>query len=130
MSEKFRLDRKIGFQNTFYTISINVTIDSISPSIILRSICLAESRSICKYNVFNLLRIYTLISTLCSKCSKISKNSGLPKKRPGLTAQTQIRLLLPIRVFSVCYSDKHSVNFSLNNHHFLGGPEREKCSKF
>ena len=38
MSEKFRLDRKIGFQNTFYTKSINVTIDSIGPSIILRSI--------------------------------------------------------------------------------------------
>ena len=39
MSEKFRLDRKIGFQNTFYTKSINVIIDSIGPSIILKSIC-------------------------------------------------------------------------------------------
>ena len=38
MSEKFRLDCKIGFQNTFYTKSINVKIDSIGPSIILRSI--------------------------------------------------------------------------------------------
>ena len=38
MSEKLRLDRKTGFQNTFYTKSINVTIDSIGPSIILRSI--------------------------------------------------------------------------------------------
>ena len=38
MSEKFRLDRKIGFQNTFYTKCINVIIDSIGPSIILRSI--------------------------------------------------------------------------------------------
>ena len=38
MSEKFRLDRKIGFQNTFYAKSVNVTIDSIGPSIILRSI--------------------------------------------------------------------------------------------
>ena len=38
MSEKIRLDRKIGFQNTSYTKSINVTIDSIGPSIILRSI--------------------------------------------------------------------------------------------
>ena len=38
MSEKIRLDRKIGFQNTFYTKSINVTIDSIGPLIILRSI--------------------------------------------------------------------------------------------
>ena len=40
MSEKFRLDRKIGFQNTFYTKCINVIIDSIGPSIILRSILL------------------------------------------------------------------------------------------
>ena len=38
MSEKIWLDRKIGFHNTFYTISISVTIDSIGPSIILRSI--------------------------------------------------------------------------------------------
>ena len=39
MSEKKnRLDCKIGFQNTFYTKSINVTIDSIGSSIILRSI--------------------------------------------------------------------------------------------
>ena len=37
MSEKIRLDLKTGFQNTFYTRSINVTIDSIGPSIILRS---------------------------------------------------------------------------------------------
>ena len=38
MSEKFRLDRKIGFRNTFYTKCINVIIESIGPSIILRSI--------------------------------------------------------------------------------------------
>ena len=38
MSEKFRLDRKIGFRNTFYTKCINVIVDSIGPSIILRSI--------------------------------------------------------------------------------------------
>ena len=38
VSEKFRLDRKIGFRNTFYTKCINVIIDSIGPSIILRSI--------------------------------------------------------------------------------------------
>ena len=38
MSEKLRLDCKIGFQKTFYTKCINVTIDSIGPSIILRSI--------------------------------------------------------------------------------------------
>ena len=29
MSEKFRLDRTIGFQNMFYTKCINVIIDSI-----------------------------------------------------------------------------------------------------
>ena len=39
LSEKFRLDRKIGFQNTFHTKCTNVIIDSIGPSIILRSIC-------------------------------------------------------------------------------------------
>ena len=38
MSEKCRLDRKIGFRNTFYTNCINVIIDSIGPLIILRSI--------------------------------------------------------------------------------------------
>ena len=39
MYEKSKLDRKIGFQNTFYTKCINVIIDSIGLSIILRSIC-------------------------------------------------------------------------------------------
>ena len=38
MSEKFRLDRKIAFRNTFYPKCINVIIDCIGPSIILRSI--------------------------------------------------------------------------------------------
>ena len=38
MSEKFRIDHKIGFQNTFYTKCINVIFDIIGPSIILRSI--------------------------------------------------------------------------------------------
>ena len=38
MSEKIRLDRKIGFRNTFYIKCINVIIYSIGPSIILRSI--------------------------------------------------------------------------------------------
>ena len=37
MSKKIRLDRKIGFQNTFYTKCINVIVNSIGPSIILRS---------------------------------------------------------------------------------------------
>ena len=34
MSKKFRLDRKIGIQNMFYTKYINVIIESIGPSII------------------------------------------------------------------------------------------------
>ena len=42
MSEKFKLGRKIGFRNTFYTKCINVLIDSIGPSIILRSIYIGD----------------------------------------------------------------------------------------
>ena len=57
MSEKVRLDRKIGFQNTFFTKCINVIIDSIGPSIILRSILL-QTNSSCLY--------LTLSQTLCS----------------------------------------------------------------
>ena len=45
MSEKFRLDRKIGFRNTFYTKCINVIIDSIGPSIILRSILKCQMKN-------------------------------------------------------------------------------------
>ena len=44
MSEKFRLDRKIGFQNMFYIKCINVIIDSIGPLIILRSIVYKVSK--------------------------------------------------------------------------------------
>ena len=43
MSEKFRLDRKIHFRNMFYTKCINVIIDSIGPSIILRSLHIHKS---------------------------------------------------------------------------------------
>ena len=46
LSEKFRLDCKIGFQNTFYTKFINVIIDSIGPSIILRSIFRVLKRTV------------------------------------------------------------------------------------
>ena len=56
MSEKFRLDRKIGFQNTFYTKCINVITDSIGPSIILRSIYVLQ----CKRE-----RLNTVISRPC-----------------------------------------------------------------
>ena len=53
MFENFRLYRKIGFQNTFYTKCINVIIDSIGPSVILRSIFSFG-------NIFNHLIPYTL----------------------------------------------------------------------
>ena len=49
MSEKFRIHRKIGFQNTFYTKCINVIIDSIGPSIILRSISTVDSHHIVSF---------------------------------------------------------------------------------
>ena len=38
MSDKFRIDCKIDFQNMFYTKCTNIIIDSIGPSIIFRSI--------------------------------------------------------------------------------------------
>ena len=56
MSEKFRLDRKIGFQNTFYTKCINVIIDSIGPSIILRSIGYKFAKSVA-HNIFSMLTL-------------------------------------------------------------------------
>ena len=57
MSEKFRLDRKIGFQNTFYTKGINVIINSIGPSIILRSIVWTQFST-------NRTSVLTLIQTI------------------------------------------------------------------
>ena len=45
MSEKLRLDRKIGLRNTFYTKCINVIINSIGPSIIFRSIFQSINRN-------------------------------------------------------------------------------------
>ena len=47
MSEKIRLDRKIRFRNMFYTKCINFIINSIGPSIILRSICIYVHMYIC-----------------------------------------------------------------------------------
>ena len=61
MSEKFRPDRKIGFQNMFYTKCINVTI-------ILRSIyscILATSR----YNICHLLHVSFANSLTLLRCS-------------------------------------------------------------
>ena len=62
MSEKFKLDRKIGFQNTFYTKCINVIIDSIGPSIILRSI----------------YQKYELLKNLLSESFNLSEKSYVP----------------------------------------------------
>ena len=45
VSKKFKLDRKIGFQNTFYIKCVNVIFDSIGPSNILRSILLKVKRN-------------------------------------------------------------------------------------
>ena len=56
MSEKFRLDRKICFQNTFYTKCIIGIIDSIGPSIILRSIYKAILREIMRF-FLNMLKV-------------------------------------------------------------------------
>ena len=58
------------------------------------------------------------------KCSKILNTSCL-LLRPRHTMQTEIRLL----VLPVCYSDKHFVSSSPDNHYFIL-TEREKCSKF
>ena len=57
MSEKFRLDSKIGFQNTFYTKYINVIIDNIGPSIILRSIYTEPKKKLSLSWIVNLLYI-------------------------------------------------------------------------
>ena len=57
-SKKFRLDRKLDFQNMFYAKCINVIIDSIGPSIILRSILwkmehlLQKSKCFIFHNIF------------------------------------------------------------------------------
>ena len=58
MSEKFRFDRKIGFQNTFYTKYINVIIiiDNIGPSIILRSIFCSQRTLGCKVITNSMLK--------------------------------------------------------------------------
>ena len=60
MSEKFRIDRKIGFQNTFNTKCINVKSDSIGPSIILRSIFALSGIERENYNDYLLFIIYIL----------------------------------------------------------------------
>ena len=74
MSDKFRLDCRIGFQNTFYTKYINVIIDSIGPSIILRSIFLLikteifqKGKSILGFSFFSLTILLHRIARLENK---------------------------------------------------------------
>ena len=67
MSKKIRLGRKIGFQNTLYTKCINVLIDSICPSIILRSMLKIKRNVIitCKSNArLLLIKIHVRFSNL------------------------------------------------------------------
>ena len=54
MFEKFRLDRKIVFQNMLSSKCISVIIDSIGPSIILRSILDKVKRHILWYILQNI----------------------------------------------------------------------------
>ena len=62
MSEKFRLDRKIGFHNMYYTKCINDIIKSIGPSIILRSTD-SSSKDLAKIYVI----LYKYLKCLSSK---------------------------------------------------------------
>ena len=56
------------------------------------------------------------------RCSKFSNTNCLPK---GLEKQCRPRSGL-IRVFPVCYSDKHLANPSPDKQHFIWKTEREK----
>ena len=71
MSEQFRIDRKICFQNTFYTKCINVITDSIGRSIILRSIYWVYliSFAFC-YPTMSILIAFLIISGPSSPTSK------------------------------------------------------------
>ena len=52
MSDKFRQDVKIDFQNMFYTKCINIIIDSVGPSIFLGGIYVirSENKTTCLLN--------------------------------------------------------------------------------
>ena len=66
MAEKIRLDRKIGFQNTFYTKCINVILDSIGLSIILWSIhCTHIILGLQQYSSLTILSHICLMILLC-----------------------------------------------------------------
>ena len=53
-------------------------------------------------------------------CSKILNT------RPRYTTQTEIRLL----VLPVCYSDKHFVSSSPDNHYFIGEQKEKSVQNF
>ena len=64
------------------------------------------------------------------KCSKILNTGHLPK-RPRQTVQIHIRLLLKKQSeqgLPACYSDKHFVNSSPDNQHFIWEQEKKRKS--
>ena len=75
MSENFELCRKIGFRSTFYKKCINVIIDSIRPSNILRSIY-------CNCNVEQIQ-----INTTCTH-TKMQQHIDFPMEISVLKVQT------------------------------------------
>ena len=100
MSEKIRLDRKICFQNIFYTNCINVIIDCIGPSIILRSIfCSVVSTALTELvilvNITNLIILddfnYNIITSENNKIRNLMLHYSLSqliityRSGPGIT---------------------------------------------
>ena len=59
------------------------------------------------------------IAQNCGRCSKISTTTSAD---PDQTASKEAS---QIRVFLVCFSDKHFVKSSPNNHHFFVNRERK-----
>ena len=63
------------------------------------------------------------LNLLHVKCSKISYTSCMPNK-----LDKQRRSL--IRVYPVCYSDKHFVNSNLDNQHFIFEQKEKSVCNF
>ena len=63
MAENFKRGRNIGFQNTFYTKCVNIIIDSIGPSIILKSIY--RFYQLIKYGVILIIIEHTAATIFC-----------------------------------------------------------------
>ena len=118
MSKKFRLDRKIGFQNTFYTKCINVIIDSIGPSIILRSIFLLLLFS-CYLRYF---------ACLCKKKNKHQKSYILSVtfyRRGDIDFSSSCIPLTSISLIPWCIlfhmvMTTNDINNSIKNHNLVG----------